>query len=61
MVTAKIALVKGDPRLNSVSLQCHTNNKGVISRNLGQEYESYSVSSKIRVLNLHIVFQVIFC
>lgn len=58
---AKIVLVKGDPELNSVSLQCHTNNKGIISRNLSQEYESYSVSSKISVLNLHTVFQIILC
>lgn len=34
-VTAKTALVKGDPILNNVSLQCQTNNKGMISRNPG--------------------------
>lgn len=50
-----------DPVLNSISLQCHTNNKGIISRNLSQEYESYSVLSKISVLNLYTVFQIILC
>lgn len=35
--TAKIVLVKGDPVFNSGRLQCHTNNMGIISRNLGQE------------------------
>jgi len=57
-VKAKTALVKGDPMPNNVSLQCHTNNEGMISRNPGQECECYSVSSKIRVLNLQIVFQI---
>ena len=38
-------------------LRCHTN-KGMSSRNPGQKCECYSVSSKIRVLNLQIVFQI---
>lgn len=47
-ITAKTTLVKGDPMPNNVSLQCHANNKGMISRNSGQECENSEFHLKSR-------------
>lgn len=60
MGIAEIALVQRDPMPN-ISLQCHTNNKGTISRNVGQVYEANQFNIQIRGLNLQIVLQIIPC